>query len=122
MVEIMSSTGFEEPWVQVSKDEVQRQQKFGSSYGVGRRISGGITSYTAKLPASSSVNGKTIKLGVFRTSEEAAAAVQHALSHPEFQIEATSASESLMGVSNEIMEPSFCELVVPKKREYKDKI
>lgn len=85
MPEVSQLTFEDSSWEEISQYEVQTlpaQQKFGKTFGVGRKVTNGKTFYTAKLPAKSSATGKTIKLGLFPTCDEASAAVQYALQNP----------------------------------------
>jgi len=126
MVEVMptSPLSFEDnSWEKISHFEVSKQPtKFGSSYGVGRKVTQGKTLFIAKLPAASSITGKTIKLGLFATEEEASAAVQYALQNPGFHLQDADIQQHSVPLPvQEILEPSFCERELPMKREFREK-
>jgi hypothetical protein len=130
MVEVMptSQLTFEDSsWEKISHFDLQNKnpQKLGGPmYGVGRKVSAGKTLFSAKLPAASSLTGKTVKLGLFASEQEASAAVQYALQNPTFHLQDADIQEkSVVAVvrEQEILEPSFCEREVPMKREYREK-
>lgn len=125
MTEVMSPQSLEDSsWDLINHLEVKPTSQLSASYGVGRKVQQGKVFYSAKLPATSSVTGKSIKLGLFPTSEQASAAVQYALKNPMlyFQdVEEIQQHKVQDAREVEIMESSYCERVIPMKREYKEK-
>jgi hypothetical protein len=129
MVECIPATcGFEEvreqPWHNITLDEVQQskdQMKFGSSYGVSRKVVNNKVCWAAKLPANQSKTGKSIKLGMFLTAEDASEAVQTALNNqPSSNMNII--QDKHIPQPTEICEPSFCEREVVINRSYRDKL
>jgi hypothetical protein len=113
----------EEPWQKITMEQVRQdkeQMKFGASYGVSRKVVGNKVLWMAKLPASQSITGKSVKLGMFTSSDDASNAVRYALMNPGHYHEETQITKEVP--KSEVLEASYCERVGVMNRSNRDKL
>eukprot|EP00615_Pteridomonas_danica_P007047 CAMPEP_0114328706 /NCGR_PEP_ID=MMETSP0101-20121206/590_1 /TAXON_ID=38822 ORGANISM="Pteridomonas danica, Strain PT" /NCGR_SAMPLE_ID=MMETSP0101 /ASSEMBLY_ACC=CAM_ASM_000211 /LENGTH=228 /DNA_ID=CAMNT_0001458127 /DNA_START=129 /DNA_END=812 /DNA_ORIENTATION=+ len=98
----------------------KEQMKFGSAYGVSRKVVDNKVWWLAKLPANQSKTGKSVKLGMYPTATEAGKVVQHALLNPgEYHDESTRINQ--VTPVSEVLEPSYCERIEATNRSSREK-
>jgi len=118
--EVMRDAPYQTTLSTMPVQQDKNPMKFGSSYGVSRKVIANKVWWSAKLPAMHSMTGTSVKLGMFSTAAEASEAVQFALLNPG-EYHENSADKRKVPVT-EVLEASFCERVETTKRSNREKL